>query len=126
MRTEQIRAILALPGPKRYEHFIKQVADSQQAWGLYKDGWALAASDDGTPLLPLWPAEEYAALCAVSDWAGYVPSRIPLDELTTELLPGLERDRILPAVFFTPDDRGVIPRIEELLGDLDEELRHYE
>ncbi|HKV39540.1 MAG TPA: DUF2750 domain-containing protein [Blastocatellia bacterium] len=126
LRPEQIKAVLALPGPKRYEHFIKQVVDWEQAWGLYQDGWALAEMDDGVSTFPLWPHEDYAALCADKDWAGYEPTAIPLDELMSELLPSLQREGILPAVFFTPHDNAVTPSVEELLEHLREELKQYE
>jgi hypothetical protein len=49
--AKQMEAVLALPGSRRFEHFVKVVADWQQAWGLYQDGWALAAADDGVPVL---------------------------------------------------------------------------
>lgn len=54
-----MEAVLALPGIKRFEHFIKVIANWQEVWGLYQDGWALSAADDGTTVLPLWPTKEY-------------------------------------------------------------------
>jgi hypothetical protein len=44
VNPKQMEAVLALPGPKRFQHFIKVVADWQEVWGLYRDGWALAAA----------------------------------------------------------------------------------
>jgi hypothetical protein len=46
LHPKQIEAVVALPGSERYSHFIKQVADSREVWGLFKDGWA-------NPTLPL-------------------------------------------------------------------------
>lgn len=43
---KQIDAVIALEGTKRYKHFIKVIADTQEVWGLYKDGWALAGTED--------------------------------------------------------------------------------
>lgn len=31
---KQIDAVIALEGAKRYKHFIKVIADTQQVWGL--------------------------------------------------------------------------------------------
>jgi hypothetical protein len=35
---KQMEAVFALPGAKRFEHFIKVIADSEEVWGLYRDG----------------------------------------------------------------------------------------
>ena len=124
--AQQIAAVLALEGPERYEHFIKQVADHQQVWGLYSDGWAMAATDDtGDAYLPFWPAAEYATACAVGDWAGYEPRSLTIEEFY-ELLDNLEDDDVLPGVFYTPDDKGVVPSHDQLREDLLAELENYE
>lgn len=126
LNPKQIEAVLALAGPKRYEHFIKQVADREEVWGLYRDGWAMAGDDEGRKIFPLWPRSDYASLCVTGDWQGYEPSSFPLTDLMEELLPKLERDGVLPGIFYTPSDKGVIPSIPQLLADLREELKRYE
>lgn len=126
LHPKQIEAVIALPGSERYSHFIKQAADLNEVWGLYKDGWAMAETDDGEPVFPLWPAAEYAALSARSEWAGYETSSIALEDLIGELLPMLERDGIVPGIFFTPKEKGVTPEVSRLLEDLRDELSRYE
>ena len=117
--------MLALSGAARYEHFVKTLVDWEEAWGLYSDGWALAATNEGKPLLPLWPASAYAQLCAEGDWVGYEPKPISLQTLTTELLPKLRVDGVLPGIFLTPSSEGVTPTIDELLDAIDAELQKY-
>lgn len=123
---KQITAVLALSGSERYKYFIKRVADSELVWGLFDDGWALAATDDGEKVFPLWPAEEYAKLCAAGQWGSYVPRSFSLGELFQDLLPMLEQDSVLPGVFYTPNDKGVTPAVELLRQDLKAELQNYE
>ncbi len=126
MRTinpAQVQAVLALPGLERYDHFVKVVVDWEEVWGLHKDGWALAETDDGQPVFPLWPAEQYARLCATEGWQDFEPSSFSLDELMEELLPKLREDGVLPGVFFTPGDKGVTPTVEQLLEDLSSHLK---
>jgi len=122
---KQIEAVLALPGPKRYEHFVKVVADREKVWGLYLNGWALASTDDGTTVFPLWPEKEYAEICAHEEWNGYQPREISLDDFMSLLLPKLESERVLPSVFFTPASKGVTPSITELRDALQLELQKY-
>jgi hypothetical protein len=128
MKTNEkkIAAVLALPGPKRYSHFIKVAADQRKVWGLFRDGWALAVTDDGKRAFPLWPAEEYARQCAVQEWRDYTPREIDLDTLFEVLIPKLRDSGDIVAVFPTPCQRGVIPEVEVLVADLRHELGRIE
>jgi hypothetical protein len=125
INQKQIESVIALPGPKRYEHFIKVVADWEEVWGLYQDGWALAATDDGQKVFPVWPAKEYAELCAAKEWSGYKPESFSLTDFMEELLPNLKSDGVLPGVFYTPSDKGVTPTVDQVLADLNKELENY-
>ena len=125
VNPKQMEAVLALPGNKRFEHFIKVIADWQEVWGLYQDGWALAAADDGTAVFPLWPAKEYAQVCAANEWSGYEPRSISLRDFTEVLLPKLTLDGVLPGVFFTPTSKGVMPSVDDLKLALEAELQSY-
>lgn len=125
LSEKQIEATLKLDGPKRYDHFIKHVVDTQEAWGLWKEGWALGADDAERPTFQLWPAKEYAMLCTVDAWEGYEASEIPLNDLVDELLPGLERDGIQPSVFRTPVGHSTMPSVQQLLADLKTEMARY-
>jgi hypothetical protein len=121
----QTDAIVALPGPKRYQHFIKVVADWEVVWGLYKDGWALASTEDGEKVFPVWPAKEYADMCAGGEWEGYEVKSFPVDELMTELVPSLKNNGVLIGVFYTPSDNGVVPDMEQFIEDINAELDKY-
>jgi hypothetical protein len=125
VNSKQMEAVLALPGIKRFEHFIKVVADWQEVWGLYQDGWALSAAEDGVTVFPLWPAKEYAQICATDEWAGYEPRSISLGNFVEVLLPKLKLDGVLPGVFFTPTSKGVTPSIDDLNTALEAELKNY-
>jgi hypothetical protein len=123
--AREMEAVLALPGEKRYEYFIKRIADTETIWGLYRDGWALAANDKGAQVFPMWPAREYAALCAVDEWEGYEPRDFSIEDLMDELIPRFRTDGTLPGIFYTPKDKGVTPPIEVFERDILEELRKY-
>ncbi|KSV75947.1 hypothetical protein N185_15995 [Sinorhizobium sp. GW3] len=125
LNPKQVETVLALPGNKRFEYFIKVIADWQEVWGLYQEGWALAATDEGTTVFPLWPAKEYARACAGGDWEGFEPRPISLMDFTDALLPKLKQDGVLPGIFFTPSSKGVTPSIDELKAALDAELERY-
>lgn len=125
INQKQIESVIALPGPKRYDHFVKVIVDWEEVWGLYHDGWALAATDDGQKVFPLWPAKEYAELCAENEWLGYKPESLSLVDFMDELLPKLKQDGVLPGIFFTPSEKGVTPKVDQVLDDLKKELEKY-
>ncbi len=126
LHPKEIEAVVALDGPARYEHFIKQVADRNVAWGLWNDGWAMGADDEGTPTFALWPAREYAELCAKDEWDGFEAEEIPLDDLIDDLLPKLAADGVQPSISRTPSGDSVMPPIGQLIDDLRTEKARYE
>ena len=123
---KEIEAVLRLDGPTRFSHFIKRVVDSETAWGLWRDGWALMANNDGRQVFPIWPAKEYAELCKVDSWSDYEAEEIRLQDLVNELLPRLRNHDVIPGIFPTPGGKGVMPTVEELISALKEEGEKYD
>lgn len=127
MRITEIEKerVLNLDGTNRYKYFLKRVVNSEAAWGLWNEGWALMEDNEGNKVFPLWPAREYAEVCAQADWSTYKPEEIFLNDLIEELLPKLEKENIVAAVFPTPHGKGVTPAIAELKAALLREKRKY-
>lgn len=125
INSKQMETVLALPKDQRFETFIKVVADWEEVWGLYRVEWARTQADDGTTVFPLWPAKEYAQVCAQHEWKGFEPRAISLSEFMEILLPKLKRQGVLPGVFFTPASEGVTPPIDALIAALQLELQNY-
>lgn len=126
LNQKQIENVINLDAPKRYEYFIKKVADWEEAWGLYKDGWALAGTNEGERVFLLWPAKEYAELCANADWQGYEATSIPVQDVIDDLVPKLKQDNLVIGVFYTPDNKGITPDWDKFLDDLNNECAQYE
>jgi hypothetical protein len=81
---------------------------------------------DGTAALNIWPAREYAALCAKGDWSGYEAKEIDLDTLIEVLIPKLKESSTVLGVFPTPSEQGITPEFDQLLTDLRTELGRIE
>jgi hypothetical protein len=122
METEQsherIQAVLKLPAARRYSYFLQRAVESGEVWGLDGEGWALALDDAGRDVLPLWPAPEFAALCARRLWSGFQPRAIKLEELLENVLPQLEEEGMPVGVFFTPEGQGHPVSARELIDAL--------
>jgi hypothetical protein len=109
LHPKQVAAIMALDGPERVEHTIKRIADWEEVWGLYDDGWAMTALDDDpeSTMFPIWPDPEYAETCADGEWASYTAQAIPLGHLLDVILPNLEEDGALVSLFRLPNGDSV-------------------
>lgn len=115
---ERMQAVLQLPAARRYAYFLRRVVEAGEVWGLDSDGWALAVDMEGGDVLPLWPAAEFAALCAERLWEGYTPKSLGLDELLSTVLPQLAAEGLTLGVFFTPQGQGHPVTAEQLAEDL--------
>jgi hypothetical protein len=127
LSAKEIAGVLATDGPTRYAHFVKQVADSEQVWGLRtEEGWVSVGDDDGNSMLPVWPHPDYAAACAVDEWDDAQPSAIDLDDWLDEWLVNLDDEGDQVAVFPTPQGRGVVVEPAQLRSDIEVELSRLE
>ncbi len=124
---KEYAAVIALPGPQRYEHFVRQVADFRELWSLKAaPGWVLLGDAEGNECVPIWPHSRYAQACAVVDWDGAEATAIPLDRWIEKWTPGMIRDGRKVAVFPTVSDRAVVVTPQRLHDDLQAELAQYD
>ena len=127
LNAQEMTGVLEADGPTRYAHFVKQVADWQQVWGLRaSDGWVSVSDESGVPAFPVWPHADYARLLATDDWASASPTAIDVHDWVEEWLPNLSADGSLVAVFPTPLGKGVVVTPERLRDDIAHELSALE
>jgi hypothetical protein len=124
MNQKEFESVIKQSPNIRYEYFIKKVADYEEVWGLYNDGWATAQDDNGNMLIPFFPQKEFADYCAVNEWNNFKAEPIALYEFIDEWLVEMKEDRVKPSVFPTNDD-SVMVEIDVLLMDLHNELENY-
>jgi len=111
---------------ERYGYFVKRVADWQEVWGLWNNGWALLGDDNNEDCFPVWPHPELAALYVTGDWAGYTPKSIEVHEWVEKWLPDLGREGRRIAVFPVEGQTCSIANSDRLKHDIEEELDKME
>lgn len=123
---KEFESVSHLRPEKRYEYFIKKVADWQEIWSLWKDGWVLMGDESQTEVIPVWPHPIFAEASATGEWLGYTPKKIPLEEWLTKWTPGMEKDHRMIAVFPVTTGKATTATPSKLKSDLEEELAKYE
>ena len=119
LSDEEYETVLALPGEERYGYLLRWVADWELVWSLAEDdGWALAGDNEGHELVPVWPHERFATVCATGNWADQRPRSIEVSDWLGLWLPGLAREGKLIAAFPTPGSQGVVVTPERFGEDL--------
>jgi hypothetical protein len=120
VNDKEFESVVGLEAGRRYDHFIKRVADTQRVYVLEHDGSLVSLTDesgDEPDQLPLWPHPRYGE--AYRDQFGGAPlAELGLAKLVDDVLPGLAEDGINVAVFPTPDGRGPVVPAQRLLQDL--------
>jgi hypothetical protein len=124
MNKREFEALVKQPANIRYEYFIKKVADFEEVWGLYKEGWATGQDEEGNTLIPFFPKKEFAEDCARNEWSGFKAEAIELDEFMNEWLVGMKTDGVKPSIFPTDEDTTLV-NIDVLLHDLENKLEKY-
>ncbi|QVN17065.1 DUF2750 domain-containing protein [Burkholderia pyrrocinia] len=122
---KKIENVLRLDAQSRCEYFVRKVADFEVVWSLFDKGWATASAGTAT-VVPFWPEEAFAKLCATDEWQGFYPKEIALDEFLGRWLPGMANDHRICAVFATPSDRGTLLPPMDLDKLIRRELEQYE
>ena len=106
LRDQEFRAVIALPAPARYAYCIKHIADEEQLWGLWSDGWAMVGAEGGEQAIPVWPHARFAEASAIDVFAGHEPRAIPLADWLERWLPGMARLDLIGAFALTEPDHG--------------------
>ena len=120
---KKLLALLALGSRRRYGHFVRKVTQEGKVWGLFDEGWAVAADDDGKKVIPVWADAQTAQVSALGAWETYEPRSITLASFLDRWIAGMTTDGVRVAVFPTPMDRGEFVVPAELASDLREELK---
>jgi uncharacterized protein DUF2750 len=123
---KEFQNVIQLAPERRYEYFIKKVADWQDVWGLWDEGWAMMADDQGVQSIPVWPHRVYAEACGHEQWLGYLPKNITLHEWLEKWIPEMISDNQTVEVFPSPSGTAVVVEPKRLRADLEEELKKME
>ena len=123
---KEVQALSKLEPFKRYQYFIKRVADAETLYTLLdKDGdFALSDVEDKV-MFSVWPAAEFAAQCAFDEWDGFTVQEVSLEEFENQLIDQIEENHWLLNVFAINRNTGFVVDINEFARDLSDELKKY-
>ena len=106
-----------------YQYFLGKIADWQEVWTMGDDHGYRLMSDGQHELVPVWPAEAYAAAFSKE---GQSPKQITLRDWIDKWLPGMKKDGRKVAVFPIASGHSAIVDPDRLLSELQQYLDAYE
>lgn len=127
MNNRELENVIKLEPFKRYQYFIKKVADFEELWTIVdeEDDYALSDIDEFS-LVSFWPAEEFIYSNLEEGWKDCKPLRLTLDDLQENLYDLIIDENYLINVFPINGRTGFIVKLDEFKRDLEEELDKIE
>lgn len=127
MNNKEKENILKLEPYKRYQYFIKKIADFEELWTIVDEDGNYALSDvDNHTLISLWTSEEFVKSNFEQGWEKCKPIKLTLDELREELFELIVDEGYLINIFPINGRSGFVVNLNEFIRDLDEELDKIE
>lgn len=127
LTKQEIDYVSKLEPFKRYEYFIRKVADFQELWTIIDNNGAISLSDiEKHRLVSFWTAEDFIQSNLTGNWKGFTPIKIDLDNLDDTIIPFIEENEYLLSIFPVNGKSGFVVNLEEFIRDLNDELENYE
>lgn len=116
------------PAQKRYDIFIKEVAETEEVFGLLEGeaDWALLGDDDDSSILPVFPNAATAELFRQE--TGFDECEVAIIDLTEflEWLDDMDGEGLLVAIAPNPHMNSVVMKPERLKVDIQARLAKEE
>lgn len=123
MNPKEKENILKLEPFKRYQYFIKKIADFEELWTIVDENEDYAISEiDDLNFISFWTTEEFIYSNLEEGWKNCKPLKLSLDDLENELFEIIAAENYLINVFPINGKSGFVVSMEEFRRDLDEEL----
>lgn len=128
MNLKEIENVSKLEPQKRYQYFIKKIADFEELWTITdNEGYYVINEIDGKLMFSLWPQEEYVKhFLKSADWSDCEICSISLEELESDIYKFIEKENFLVNVFPVNGKSGFVVNLEELKRDLALELDKFD
>ncbi|SEW25296.1 Protein of unknown function [Chryseobacterium wanjuense] len=127
MNSKEFENILKLEPLKRYQYFIKKIADFEELWTIIDEDGSYALSDiDNFTLISFWTAEEFVISNLNEGWENCKPIKLTLEDLQDDLFDIIASENYLINVFPINGKSGFVVSLNEFRRDLDEELEKIE
>jgi len=125
INDHKIANVINMDSEDRYLYFIRKITDFEEVWGLYNEGWATATNDENQQIVLFWPEKQFANLCAQNILSNYEARNINLTQFMEKWLPGMKKDNTFAGIFYTPKGKGIVLEPDQVLMDINEELKQY-
>ena len=117
--TTELQQVDSWPPQERLQYFLGRAIESEEVWGLSNpSGWVMKDVDNKS-ILPVWPYEQMASLCAANEWQDYTASAVSLEHFVYKLLPIMVDQDIRVEILPTSSSGGECMDASELASIFD-------
>lgn len=127
LNTKEIESVSKLESFKRYNYFIKRIADFEEFWTIVDKHGDVALSEiEENTLMSFWTAEDFIESNLYGSWKNCIPFKVTLDDFEDTLAPLIEDNNYLINVFPVNGKSGFVVSLDEFIRDLNDELEQYQ
>ncbi|MCL6265158.1 DUF2750 domain-containing protein [Flagellimonas myxillae] len=127
LNSKEIESVSKLEPFKRYNYFIKKIADFEEIWTIVDKHGELALSDiEENTLISFWTAEAFIKSNLYGNWENCIPFKITLDDFEDIFAPLIVDNNYLINVFPVNGKSGFVVNLDEFIRDLNDELEKYQ
>lgn len=125
--SQEIEHVSKLEPFKRYQYFIKKIADFEELWTIIDENGDIALSDlDDKTFISFWSAEPFIRSNLDGGWKDCNPFKISLDDFEDTMVSLIADNNYLINVFPVNGKSGFVVSLNEFIRDLNEELEQFE
>jgi hypothetical protein len=107
---------------ERLDYFLSRAIECEEVWSLGSDcGWSIREEGEQR-VIPVWPHQELANLCACGDCERQRPDPVSLEHFLYRVLAMMKENGILVEVLPSTDRPGRLMPAEALFEALDSKL----
>ncbi|WP_350284656.1 DUF2750 domain-containing protein [uncultured Croceitalea sp.] len=127
LNIKEIESVSKLEPFKRYNYFLKRIANFEEFWTIVDNHGDVALSEiEENTLISFWSSEEFIKSNLSGNWEKCIPFKVTFDDFEDTFAPLIAQNDYLINVFPVNRKSGFVVSLDEFIRDLNDELEQYQ
>lgn len=102
----EYQSVQSLSAAELLEYFLIRIAETEEVWGLNRNGDWFRQEQAGQSVVSFWPYKQYASDAALEQWHDCTPHGMSLEHFLFPALPQLIAEDVQVEIMPTADRPG--------------------